>query len=112
MSAVGAGVIYRAVTLQQAGRRRRSAAGGGEDRGAETWSRLQDLVMLGGCGHVVCHVSRVTCHVTVLCEQGWRRWRKPSTDKQRMGNSLIYFISSIMSVINIILEINNFDRIC
>ena len=106
MSAVGAGVIFRAVTLQQAGRRRRSAARGG-DEGAETRSRLQDLVMLGGCGHV----SRVTCHVTVLCEQGWRRWRKPSTDKQRMGNSLIYLISSIMSVINIILEIN-FDRIC
>ena len=62
-------------------------------------------------GVATCHVSRVTCHVTVLCEQGWRRWRKPSTDKQRMGNSLIYLISSIMSVINIILEIN-FDRIC
>ena len=44
--AVGAGVIYRAVTLQQAGRRRRRR----DD--AETWThqmrnRLQDLVMIG-----------------------------------------------------------------
>ena len=62
LAAVGAGVIYRAVTLQQAGRRRRSAARGG-DEGAETRSRLQDLVMLGGCGHV----SRVTCHESCHC---------------------------------------------
>ena len=44
--AVGAGVIYRAVTLQQAGRRRRRR----DD--TETWThqmrnRLQDLVMIG-----------------------------------------------------------------
>ena len=41
--AVGAGVIFRAVTLQQAGRRRREAgAGPGE------WvERMRDLVMIG-----------------------------------------------------------------
>ena len=40
--AVGAGVIYRAVTLQQAGRRRREA----ED-GPGPGDRLRDLVMMG-----------------------------------------------------------------
>ena len=41
--AVGAGVIYRAVTLQQAGRRRRDAP----DQLDTVRGRLQDLVMLG-----------------------------------------------------------------
>lgn len=41
--AVGAGVIYRAVTLQQAGRRRRDAP----DQLEDITARLQDLVMLG-----------------------------------------------------------------
>ena len=41
--AVGAGVIFRAVTLQQAGRRRREA-----DAGAGKWAeRMRDLVMIG-----------------------------------------------------------------
>ena len=76
LSAVGAGVIFRAVTLQQAGRRRRSAGGGG-DGGAETRSRLQDLVMLGGCGHVVRHVSRVMslCCVSRAGEGGGNHQR-------------------------------------
>ena len=41
--AVGAGVIYRAVTLQQAGRRRRDAP----DQLETVRGRMQDLVMLG-----------------------------------------------------------------
>ena len=41
--AVGAGVIYRAVTLQQAGRRRRDAA----DSQLSLTSRIQDIIMLG-----------------------------------------------------------------
>ena len=41
--AVGAGVIYRAVTLQQAGRRRRDA----EDSQVSLTSRLQDIIMIG-----------------------------------------------------------------
>ena len=41
--AVGAGVIYRAVTLQQAGRRRRDAP----DKLEDITARIQDLVMLG-----------------------------------------------------------------
>ena len=49
LAAVGAGVIYRAVTLQQAGRRRRRGAEQLRGRGGESWARLQDLVMLGGC---------------------------------------------------------------
>ena len=41
--AVGAGVIYRAVTLQQAGRRRRDAP----DQLHTIAGRVKDLVMLG-----------------------------------------------------------------
>ena len=41
--AVGAGVIYRAVTLQQAGRRRRR----GVDSSPSLTSRLQDIIMMG-----------------------------------------------------------------
>ena len=41
--AVGAGVIYRAVTLQQAGRRRREVEG----EGGRVQERLLDLVMMG-----------------------------------------------------------------
>ena len=52
LAAVGAGVIYRAVTLQQAGRRRRRGAEELRGRGGESWARLQDLVMLGGCSLV------------------------------------------------------------
>ena len=44
--AVGAGVIFRAVTLQQAGRRRRE---GGEENG-EWGERMRDLVMMGERG--------------------------------------------------------------
>ena len=53
LAAVGAGVIYRAVTLQQAGRRRRRGAEQLRGRGGESWARLQDLVMLGGCSSIV-----------------------------------------------------------
>ena len=53
LAAVGAGVIYRAVTLQQAGRRRRRGAEQLRGRGGESWARLQDLVMLGGCSSLV-----------------------------------------------------------
>lgn len=51
--AVGAGVIYRAVTLQQAGRRRRREASHGEEvretiEGENSFvSRARDLIMMG-----------------------------------------------------------------
>ena len=49
--AVGAGVIFRAVTLQQAGRRRRRDAGDEDDEGVVGWqeikSRIQDVIMMG-----------------------------------------------------------------
>lgn len=72
--AVGAGVIFRAVTLQQAGRRRREAGGGPGEWG----ERLRDLVMMGEREEEEKKLS-IYC---VLALQVWRMSRKELTDKE------------------------------
>ena len=80
--AVGAGVIFRAVTLQQAGRRRREAGVGPGEWG----ERLRDLVMMGERGEEESSVMTIVLQV-------WRMSRKELTDKE-VESGWIFFNSS------------------
>ena len=68
---MGAGVIYRAVTLQQAGRRRRREAG---DSGLALTSRLQDIIMLGQS----CSASVTTMLLIISFIKDWKMLRSTS----------------------------------